>query len=245
MVESIFGSFEDSLIESCYALLPLLLIYMFIQIFILKSKPKQFLSILYGLIITFVGLTLFLWGTNISFIKVGSDIGQYFAGFEYKWIPVIIGLVIGCVVTLAEPAVKILNDQIEEATSGYINKKMVLIFLSIGVALSVSLAILRIYMGIPLMYFLLPGYIIIFILTKFASPLFVSIAFDSGGVVTGPMIATFLITMTLSLSNSLPGSSPILYGLGTIGLVAMLPILSILILGVIYEKKRVLGGLDE
>ncbi len=239
MVESIFSGFIDALKDSCYALLPLLLIYVFMQIFILKCKPEKFLSILYGLVITFIGLTLFLWGTDISFIKCSTSIGEYFANFEYKWIPVIIGLLIGCVVTLAEPAVKILNDQIEEATSGYINKKMVLIFLSIGVALSVSLSILRIYLGIPLMYFILPGYIIVFILTKFASPLFVSIAFDSGGVVTGPMIATFLITMTISLSNSLPGSNPLFDGLGTIALVAMLPIITILILGVIYEKKKI------
>lgn len=238
MLESIFGSFVESLIDACYALIPLLVIYIFIQIFILKSKLKKFLHILYGLFITFVGLTMFLWGTSISFINGGKNIGEAFANFEYKWIAVIIGLIIGCVVTLAEPAVKILNRQIEEVTSGYINKKMVLIFLSMGVAISVSLAILKIYLNIPVIYLMLPAYVIVFILTKFSSPLFVSIAFDSGGVVTGPMIATFLITMTISLSNSLVGSNPVVDGLGTIALVSVLPIISILILGVIYEKKK-------
>lgn len=239
MLESIFGSFLESVIDACYALIPLLLIYIFIQIFILKSKLSKFLKILYGLIITFIGLTMFLWGVNISFIDGGRNIGEFFANFEYKWITVIIGLILGCVVTLAEPAVKILNNQIEEATSGYINRKTVLVFLSIGVSLSVALAILKIYLGIPIIYLILPGYIIVFILTKFSSPLFVAIAFDSGGVVTGPMIATFLITMTISLSTSLVGSNPIIDGLGTIALVSMLPIISILILGVIYENKKI------
>lgn len=181
---------------------------------------------------------MFLFGVDISFVNIGNKIGVALGAINERWITVIIGFVLGWVITLAEPAVKILNEQVEEVTFGYINKKLVLLFLAIGVASSISLSIIRIYTGIPLLYFIIPGYILVFILSKFTSPLFLSMAIDAGGVVTGPMIASVLLSIMISMSSVIEKSNPLLDGFGLIALVALMPILSIVILGIIYERKN-------
>ncbi len=234
------NEFINALSDSVLAIVPLLIIVLILQFTVLKLPKKRFLKILYALSLTFVGLTLFLYGIDISFVPIGREIGSALGQLEQKWIVIIIGLVLGSVITLAEPGVTILINQIEEVTSGYINKKLVLLFLAIGVAFSIALSFIRIYTGLSLLYFIVPGYILVFILANFIDRLFLAMAMDAGGVVTGPMIASVILSITISMSNSIETSNPLLDGFGLIALVALIPILSIMVLGLIYKIK--IGG---
>lgn len=229
--------FLSALQDASFAMLPLLVIVLILQFIILKMPKKEFLKIIHALIITFIGLTLFLYGVEISFVPFGKEVGLVLGKFEHKWLVIIIGFIIGIVITLAEPAVKILNDQIEEVTSGSISKKLVMLFLSIGVAFSVVFSFIIIYIGISLLYFIIPGYLLVFILSKFCSPLFLAMAIDAGGVVTGPMIVSILLSITVAMSEAIEMSNPLIDGFGLVAMVALIPILSIMILGVIYEIK--------
>ncbi|MDD2377448.1 MAG: DUF1538 domain-containing protein [Bacilli bacterium] len=233
-MEKFISAFQDSV----YAIIPLLIIVIILQFFVLKLSKRHFLKILYALFLTFIGLTLFLFGVDISFVKVGKEIGMALGMIDKKWVVVMIGFVLGIVITLAEPAVKILNEEIEEVTFGYINKKLILFFISVGVAFSIALSIIRIYTGIPLLYFIIPGYLVVFILSKFTNPLFLAMAIDAGGVVTGPMIASVLLSIMVSMSGVIETSNPLLDGFGLIALVALMPMISIMILGLIYEIKN-------
>ncbi len=233
-MEKFISAFQDSV----YAIIPLLIIVIILQFFVLKLSKRHFLKILYALFLTFIGLILFLFGVDISFVKVGKEIGMALGMIDKKWVVVMIGFVLGIVITLAEPAVKILNEEIEEVTFGYINKKLILFFISVGVAFSIALSIIRIYTGIPLLYFIIPGYLVVFILSKFTNPLFLAMAIDAGGVVTGPMIASVLLSIMVSMSGVIETSNPLLDGFGLIALVALMPMISIMILGLIYEIKN-------
>lgn len=224
--------------EVFFALMPLVLFFAIFQFFTLKLPKKQLLKIVRGFVLTFGGLVLFLHGVNIGFINAGELIGKTLGEYQHNWILIPIGFILGFVVTLAEPAIQILNIEVEKVSAGYINKKVMLYFLSIGVAVSVALSMVRILTGVSLWYFILPGYLAAFILTRYVKPIFVAIAFDSGGVVTGPMIATFLLALTVGSSYAVEGSNPIFDGFGMIALVAMVPILSILILGILYDRPR-------
>ncbi len=228
----------NALWDSFIAIIPLFIIILILQIILLKLNKKQFMKVLYGLFLSFVGLALFLYGVDISLVTVGNHIGTALGLINEKWFVILIGFVLGFVITLAEPSVKILNNQIEEVTSGFINKKLVLLFLSIGVAFSIVFSMIRIYTGLPLLYFIIPGYLLVFILGKFTNSLFLALAFDAGGVVTGPMIASILLSIMISMSNAIERSNPLLDGFGLLALVSLMPILSIMILGIIYEIKN-------
>lgn len=242
MITSLFGGILVVLKDSFLALIPLVLIFIGMQLTILKLSKEQFFKLLSGLLITFIGLVLFLHGVNISFIKLGNDLGYELGNLEHLWLIVPIGFVLGFIVTMAEPAVKILNMEIEKMTSGFINQKILLYFLSLGVGSSIALTMLRILTNISLWYFILPGYVLILILTRYVDPLFVAIAFDAGGVVTGLMIATFLLAITVSCAHKIHGGNVFIEGFGMIALVALVPILFILVLGLLYERKIKEGG---
>lgn len=229
---------KDIIIQVFFALLPLLIIFIFFQLISLKLPLSQFLIILRGLVLAFIGLVFFLYGVEIGFIHVGELIGKTLGGLAYNWVLVPIGFLLGFVVTFAEPAIQILNIEVEKVTSGYINRKIMLYFLSFGVAIAIGLSMARMLSGISLWYFVLPGYSIALILMWFVKPIFVSIAFDSGGVVTGPMIATFLLALTVGSSSAITNSNPLLDAFGMIAMVAMVPILSILVLGILYDRQE-------
>lgn len=234
MMEGLLNALWDSFI----AIVPLFIIILILQIILLRLNKKEFLKVLHGLLLTFIGLALFLYGVDISLVDVGNKIGAVLGVIDEKWFVILVGFVLGFVITMAEPAVKILNDQIEGVTSGSINKKLVLLFLSIGVAFSIVFSMIRIYTGIPLLYFIVPGYLLVFVLARFTNPLFLALAIDAGGVVTGPMIASVLLSIMISMSDAIERSNPLLDGFGLVALVALIPILSIMILGIIYEIKN-------
>jgi len=226
--------------EVIMAMIPLLVLFLIFQILFFKLSRKQLMKILKGLVYTFIGFVLFLTGVNAGFMEAGSAIGYALATLTGDWIVILVGFILGFTVILAEPAVYVLNEQIREVTSGHINKKAILYTLSIGVAIAVSLSMVRILVpGIKLWHFLIPGYLIAVALTYFTPKLFVGIAFDSGGVASGPMTATFILAFAQGVADAIEGADVLMDAFGVIAMVALTPLIAIQILGIIYERKSV------
>lgn len=224
--------------EVIIALLPIIIIFLLFQILVFKLSKKKLTKILKGLLYTFIGLVLFLTGVNAGFMEAGSAIGYKIASLEYNWIIIPIGFVLGLVVILAEPAVYVLTKQVEEVTSGHIRRNLILISLSIGVAFAVALSMLRIMIpGIKLWHYLLPGFLASVIMSYFVPEIFVGIAFDSGGVASGPMTATFILAFAQGAAEAIEGANVLVDAFGVISLVAMTPLIAMQLLGLIYKRK--------
>lgn len=245
---SLFDGFGYILKEVALALTPLLIVVCFFQYFILRLPGEKFIDIIKGFLLTFLGIALFLQGVYIGFIPIGQKMGITLGGLPYNWVLIPIGFILGFVAILAEPAVHVLNEQVDKVSGGYIPRKLMLYCLSIGVAFSVALAMARILYGIPLAYILIPGYLLVFFMMRFTSESFISIAFDSGGVATGPMTVSFILAMAIGVATAIEGRNPIIEGFGMIALVAFAPILAVLTLGFIYsrlERENENNGLYE
>jgi hypothetical protein len=223
--------------EAATALLPLSLILLVFQITLLHMPKHQVKKTILGLLYTFVGLVIFLIGVNGGFMPAGRTLGAGIGSKGNGWILVPIGLLFGAVVVCAEPAVWVLTDQVEEVSGGHIRRPVMLISLAIGVAVAVALAMTRVITGLSIWWYLLPGYIIALVMTFFCPPLFTAIAFDSGGVATGPMSSTFILSFTLGASQAL-GGTPTTDAFGVLAMIAMTPLIAIQILGLMYKKKQ-------
>lgn len=230
------AAFPQYLREVAVALCPILVFFILFQITKLHLKKGELLRIGVGLVYTYVGLVLFLTGVNVGFMPVGNYIGELIGSMEYSWIIVPIGMVIGYFLVAAEPAVHVLNRQVLTITAGAIPQKAMSLSLSIGVSISVGLAMLRILTGLPIMALLIPGYLVAGILTFFSPPLFTAIAFDSGGVASGPMTATFLLPLAMGTCSGV-GGNVVMDAFGVVAMVAMTPLITIQILGVYYKHK--------
>lgn len=194
-------------------------------------------KIMMGVLYTFVGLTLFLTGVNVGFLPLGYELGKILGSSSLKWIIVPIGMIIGYFIVAAEPAVQVLKKQVEEETEGAIPQRALALTLSIGVALSVGIALLRVITGIPIMYVIIPGYLIAIALSFIVPDVFTSIAFDSGGVASGPMTATFLLPFAVGACTAV-GGNVATDAFGVIAMVAMTPLIAIQILGLVYKIKQ-------
>lgn len=234
----VFEGFGHVLLEVAYALVPLTIVFLFLQIWLLKLPKQRVIIVIKGLALTLIGLALFLQGVQVGFLPVGDVIGKTMGGLKHNWVLIPIGFVLGFVATFAEPAVRVLNYEVEKASGGYISQQVLLYTLSLGVAVSIALSVSRVLYGFPLLYLVIPGYIIAFIMARYSSPSFVSIAFDSGGVATGPMSVTFILTMVLGVASVIEGRNPLTEGFGMIAVVALSPILSVLSLGLLYSRKE-------
>ncbi|MEX0845036.1 MAG: DUF1538 domain-containing protein [Balneolaceae bacterium] len=234
----IFEGFGHVFFEVSMTLLPLILFFACFQIFMLKLPFKKVWDIAIGVIFTFLGLSFFLQGVHVGFLPVGTEIGEIVGDWTHQWLLIPIGFLLGFVATFAEPAVRVLNDEVDKVTSGYIPKKIMLYTLSIGVAISIALAMTRIIYGISLWYFIGPGYFIALTMMLFSNETFTSIAFDAGGVATGPMTVTFILAIALGFSRTLDGRNPLIDGFGMIALVALAPILSVLTLGLLFKYNE-------
>ncbi len=234
----VFAGFGETLYEVFFALVPLLIFFLFFQVFFLKLSRQRLTIIFKGMILAFLGLSLFLQGVHVGFLPVGELMGEVLGSLPYNWILVPIGFILGLVATFAEPAVRVMTHEVEKVSSGYISKNYMLYTLSLGVALSVALSMWRILAGFPLWYFIIPGYALALILVFFSNDTFIGIAFDSGGVATGPMTVTFILTMALGVAASIEGRDPLIDGFGMIALVALTPIISVLVLGLLYCRKE-------
>ncbi len=220
--------------EVALALLPIGVFFFLFQRFSLRLHKSELLRIISGLLYTYVGLVLFLLGVNVGFMPVGNYIGQLLGRLSFNQILVPIGMVIGFFVVSAEPAVHVLSKQVYELTAGAIPKKALGRSLSIGVSVSVGLAVLRILTGIPILALLIPGYLIALILMFFVPPIFTAIAFDSGGVASGPMTATFLLPLAMGACTAVGGDVTS----DAFGVVAMTPLITIQVLGLMYKRKQ-------
>ena len=223
--------------EMLISLLPIILFFFIFQIVSLHLHKKTLVKIIIGIIYTYIGLVLFLTGVNVGFMPAGNYLGQVIAGLSYPWIIVPIGMLIGYFIVKAEPAVYVLTEQVEELTSGAISAKAMGMSLSIGVALSLGLAMVRVLTGISILWFLLPGYAVALGLTFFVPKIFTAIAFDSGGVASGPMTATFLLPFSMGACEAL-GGNVVTDAFGVVAMVAMTPLITIQILGLIYQIQE-------
>ena len=234
----LFRTFWDALPhfmgEVGLALLPVAAFFLAFQLTVLHLRGERLRRILIGLVYTYVGLTLFMTGVNVGFMPVGHFLGESLAGFSFRWILIPVGMIMGWYVVAAEPAVAVLNQQVYEMTAGAVPKKALQTSLSAGVAVSVGLAMARVLYGIPILTLLAPGYGLAFLLMIFTPPVFTAIAFDSGGVASGPMTATFLLPMAIGACKAMGGNA-VADAFGVVALVAMTPLLAIQTLGIVYR----------
>lgn len=223
--------------EMAVSLFPIIFFFGIFQLISRDINKNALIRIGIGLVYTYVGLVLFLTGVNVGFMPAGNYLGQTLAGLPYAWIIIPIGMVIGYFIVLAEPAVFVLTKQVEEMTSGAISAKAMGTSLSVGVSLSVGIAMIRVLTGISIMWFVVPGYAIALILTFFVPKIFTAIAFDSGGVASGPMTATFLLPLAMGACEAL-GGTIITDAFGVVAMVAMTPLITIQVMGMAFKLKE-------
>ncbi len=222
--------------EVFLALAPIMLFFTVFQLVLRPYTKRQFIRIGVGMIYTLLGLTLFLVGVNVGFIPVGTLLGRELAVTDFKWLLLPIGMLIGYYIVIAEPAIHVLNVQVEQITGGAITRKAMNLCLSMGVAISVGLAMTRVLTGLSIYWLLVPGYLIALILTRFVPKIFVGIAFDSGGVASGPMTATFLLPLVMGACEAL-GGNVMTDAFGVVAMVAMTPLIAIQLMGLLYQIK--------
>lgn len=227
------------------AVMPLLILFVVFNILFLKVQKKEVRKIYFGVLYTFLGLVIFLIGVNAGFMDLARELGRAVAE-KSGVLLVVLGFLFGMVVVLAEPAVYVLSKQVEEVTAGSIPRKILLITLSIGVACAVGLSMVRIlFPAVKLWMFIIPGFIISVILSYKVPPIFVGIAFDSGGVASGPMTATFILALSQGAAEMIPTANVMVDGFGVIAMVAMTPVLAIHILGIIFQRRSMKGGNND
>lgn len=222
--------------EIAISLLPIVAFFAVFQIISLKMKGRALLKVVIGILYTYVGLVLFLTGVNVGFMPAGNYLGETIAGLSYRWVLIPIGMVIGYFIVKAEPAVYVLKEQVEEITSGAISGEAMGLSLSLGVAASIGLAMIRVLTGISIFWFILPGYFIALCLSFFVPKIFTAIAFDSGGVASGPMTATFLLPFAMGACQAV-GGNIVQDAFGVVAMVAMTPLITIQVMGVIYKYR--------
>ena len=222
--------------EVMISVMPVVGVYIIFQLLTKNYHRRQVLRMSVGFVYTLIGLILFLTGVNVGFAPVGNLLGSGLTQGWMKSLLVPIGIVIGYYIVKAEPAVQVLNDQVEEITGGVVSRSMMNLALSLGVACAVALAMLRVLTGISIYWIIIPGYIIALALTKFVPPVFVGIAFDSGGVASGPMTSTFLLPLAMGACTAL-GGNVVTDAFGVVALVAMAPLIAIQVMGIVYTRK--------
>lgn len=220
------------------AVLPLAILFMLFQIFLLGLPRRDVRKILTGTLLAAAGLFLFLLGVEIGFMPFGRAIGEALGSLPQKWLLLPAGLFLGFFTTWGEPAVRILADQVDDASNGSIRRSLVLYAICIGVSVFVGLGMLRIGYEISLLHLLVPGYALVIIIMWLSDKDFVAIAVDAGGVATGPLANTFLLALALGTSASMGNQDPMVHGLGFVALIALAPIVSVMTLGLLIRWKE-------
>lgn len=230
----------SALHESLTSIAPLFGLFIIFQIFLLKMTARQVIRMLIGFVYSFIGLTVFLTGVYGGFMQTGKVLGESFGalaftkGGVWTFLLILTSVILGAIIVCAEPAVWCLSEQVETVSGGTIKRKMLLVFLSIGTSFAIGLAMWRAIAGFNIKLLLVPGYIIAMVLMLFCPELFTGIAFDSGGVASGPLTSTFVLSFALGAANSSSGSND---SFGVIALVAMMPLIAIQIMGIVYKIK--------
>ncbi len=222
--------------EVLVSLLPIAAVFVIFQLLSRRYQRRQLKRIAVGLVYTYAGLVLFLCGVNVGFAPVGSFLGKELASLVFNWILIPIGMLIGYYIVKAEPAIQVLNHQVENVTDGAVSVKAMNRCMSIGVAISVGLAMMRVLTGLPIGWIIIPGYLIALVLSRFVPKIFVGIAFDSGGVASGPMTSTFLLPLSIGTCQAI-GGNLMTDAFGVVALVALTPLIAIQIMGIVYQVK--------
>ncbi len=222
--------------EVLLSLAPIAGVFLLFQLITRRFHHTQLRRIIVGFVYTILGLVLFLCGVNVGFSPVGAQLGGDLAGSVWKWLLVPIGMLIGYYIVKAEPAIQVLNKQVQTVTNGTISSGQMNACLSVGVAVSVGLAMLRVLSGISIYWIVIPGYLIALVLSRLIPPMFVGIAFDSGGVASGPMTTTFLLPLSIGSCQAL-GGNLMTDAFGVVALVALTPLIAVQIMGLRYKVK--------
>ncbi len=230
---SSYGILIDVLIDTTFAIFPLILLFYLFDILFLKLPAKKKISLAIGSVVTFSGLYLFLFGIDFGFIAMGNALGNFLSG-QSDAVVLVICVVLGFIITFTEPAVRVLGAQVEDVTHGSFKRKSVVIVIAIAMAIAILLAALKVIYNINILYILAPGYALAIILMIFSQKTFTSIAFDSGGVASGPMTAAFILPIMTGLAE-MSGSA--LSGFGLIGIVSLLPVIVLQFIGSFYFIK--------
>lgn len=226
--------------EVALALAPIVAFFLLFQVFALHLRRIPFLKIIIGLVYTYVGLVLFLVGVNVGFSSLGTILGAQLAE-QAPWLLVPIAMVMGWFIISAEPAVHVLNKQVEEISAGAVSEKAMGLSLSIAIALATGLAMVRVLTGISILWFIVPGYVIALAMSFFVPPIFTAIAFDSGGVASGPMTATFMLPFAMGACEAV-GGNVITDAFGLVSLVAMMPLITVQVMGAVYVVRSKKAG---
>jgi hypothetical protein len=213
-----------------------LLVFLLFELVTRRYKLRQAGRMLVGFVYTFIGLVVFLTGVNVGFIPVGQLLGEGLGGSPAKWILVPLGVVIGYFIVAAEPAVHVLNKQVEDISSGAISQRLMNTGLSAGMAIALAITMVRILAGIPIIYILIPGYAIALLLTFFVPKIFTGIAFDSGGVCSGAMTSSFLLPLAMGVAKG-TGGDIMQDAFGIVAVVAMTPLVVIQLIGFVHAQR--------
>ena len=217
--------------EVAVALGLILVFFLVCQIAFLRLGRRQLLRIGVGALFTYVGLVLFLTAVHVGFMPIGFKLGHSLAGLN-KWFVVGLGLVMGVLVVLAEPAIHVLNAQVEQITGGYVTRRSMMTGLCIGVGAAIGLSVIRVIFDFSLVYYIIPGYFISLVLSLFVPPVYTAIAFDSGGVASGPMTSGFILPFAVGVCVGTQGADAVLRdAFGVVAMVAMIPLITIQLLG--------------
>lgn len=233
---SYLSALPEYMKEMALALAPIVVFFLVFQLLSLKLHRVPFIRILIGLCYTYAGLVLFLTGVNVGFSPLGTVLGKELVSDWMRFLLIPLGILMGWFIIRAEPAVHTLNHQVEEVSAGAVSEKVMGLSLSIAIAAANGLAMVRVLTGLNILYFLVPGYIIALALSFFVPPMFTAIAFDSGGVASGPMTATFMLPLAMGASQAL-GGNVLTDAFGLVALVAMMPLITVQIVGVVYVLK--------
>ncbi len=237
-------AFPHYFIDVALAIVPIILLFLIYNFAALKLNAKTILKILIGLIYTYIGLVIFLTGANIGFMPVGQYIGETIGTGEKPWVLIPIGMIIGFFIVAAEPAVHVLKQQVEVITEGAISGKSLSISLAVGVSISVGISMLRVITGVSIIWFLIPGCLFALVMTFFVPTIFTAVAFDAGAVASGPMTVTFLLPLSLGACRGVGGNISA-DAFGVVAMVAMTPLITIQLLGLIsiIKEKRSISSL--
>ena len=236
MLFEYFDSFCQNIREVAIALIPILLIFTIFEFITNMLKNQELKKVILGILASFAGLSIFLTGVNVGFIKMGFSLGNIITMSSNKYLLIPLGMLLGYIIVMVEPAVKVLNEQISDLTGGSISKKMVSLSLSVGVCLAIGLSLLRVFFNIPFVYFIVPGYIITIFLSFKTPKIFTAIAFDSGGAASGPLTTSFLLPICIGACIALDGDI-LSNAFGVVALVSMTPLITVQLLGIIYQYK--------
>lgn len=242
------SSSSGAFVEVLIAVSPILIFFLFYNFISFKLPRKKLLEIIIGVVITYFGLVIFLGSVNAGFLPIGQKFGlELGKNSSLFYVLILMGIILGIAAVFAEPAVHVLTDQIENVSNGAVKKNLVFLALALGNGFAIALSLTRTVIGFNLFYIIVPGYILAFLLSFFVPDIYFSIAFDSGGVVSGPMNSTFILPFAIGVCFSSNGGSldPVTANshimtdaFGTIAVVAMMPLISIQVIGLFATIKN-------